>query len=385
MILAIPLAWLQLIRERVRLLVAMVGIGFAVILMMIQLGFRDALFDSAVRVHEALEGEIFLISPQSSSLIAMDNFSRRRLLQTQGVEGVESVTPIYMSFGLWKDPDQQGTRGIFVMGVEPTERVFPASFLPDLEPIKLQDVVLFDQDSRDEFGPVATLFEEQGTVETELNSRRVTVGGLFALGASFGADGNLITSDLNFRRIFNRDLSQIEVGLIRLKPEANLEAVLNTIRTEIAEPNGDVLAFSKEEFVEFERNYWKSSTSIGFIFNLGAVIGWTVGTVIVYQILYTDVADHLAEYATLKAMGYRNLYLLSVVFQEAIILSVLGFLPAFFLGIFLYRMTRNATALPIYMTQERGIFIFVLTMVMCVVSGAIAVRKVQDADPADIF
>ena len=337
------------------------------------------------RSHQALEGEIFLISPQSSSLIAMDNFSRRRLLQAQGVEGLESITPIYMSFGLWKDPDQQGTRGIFVMGIEPTERVFPASFLPDLAPIKLQDSVLFDQNSRDEFGPVATLFEEQGMVETELNSRRVTVGGLFSLGASFGADGNLITSDLNFRRIFNRDLGQIEVGLIRLKPEANLEAVLRTIRREIAEPNGDVLAMSKEEFVDFERSYWQNSTSIGFIFNLGAVIGWTVGTVIVYQILYTDVADHLAEYATLKAMGYRNLYLLSVVFQEAIILSVLGFLPAFFLGVFLYRMTRNATSLPIYMTQERGIFIFALTMVMCVVSGAIAVRKVQEADPADIF
>lgn len=382
---AIPLAWLQLIRERVRLLVALAGIGFAVILMFIQLGFRDALFESAIRIHQSLEGDIFLVSPQSSSLIAMASFSRRRLLQAQGVEGVSSITPIYMSFGQWKDPDKQGARGIFVIGIEPTERVFPKALLPDLDPIKLQDVVLFDGKSRDEFGPVPLLYEQNGSVETELNSRRVTVGGLFSLGASFGADGNIITSDLNFRRIFNRDLGQIEVGLIRLQPEANLDEVLETIRQEIAGPSKDILVFSKEEFVDFELQYWKNSTAIGFIFNLGAAIGWVVGTVIVYQILYTDVADHLEEYATLKAMGYRNIYLLSVVFQEAVILSILGFIPAYFLGVGLYRMTENATALPIYMTQQRGTFVFVLTMVMCIVSGAIAVRKVQEADPADIF
>ncbi len=382
---AIPLAWLQLIRERIRLLVALAGIGFAVILMLIQLGFRDALFESAVRIHQAFEGDVFLVSPQSSSLIAMDSFSRRRLFQAEGVEGVASVTPIYMNFGLWKDPDAQGTRGIFVMGFEPTERVFPAAMLPDLEPIKKADVVLFDRDSRDEFGPVATLYDSGAPVVTELNSRRITVGGLFALGASFGADGNVITSDLNFQRIFDRDLGKIEVGLIRLEPGANLEAVLETIRTEIAGPSQDVKVFSKEEFVAFERHYWQSSTAIGFIFNLGAMIGWVVGCIIVYQILYTDVADHMAEYATLKAMGYRNRYLLSVVFQEAVILAVIGYVPAFFLGIGLYKMTYNATALPIYMTPTRGVIVFCLTVVMCVVSGAIAVRKVQEADPADIF
>ncbi|NJR67811.1 MAG: FtsX-like permease family protein [Synechococcales cyanobacterium CRU_2_2] len=382
---AIPLAWLQLMRERIRLLVALAGIGFAVILMFVQLGFRDALFESAVRIHLAFEGDVFLVSPQSSSLIAMDSFSRRRLLQAQGVDGVASVTPIYMGFGLWKDPDKQGTRGIFVMGLDPAGQVFPKSMLPNLDPIKLQDVVLFDRDSRDEFGPVATLFARDGTVETELNSRRVKVGGIFALGASFGADGNLVTSDLNFQRIFKRDLSKVDVGLVRLKPGADLAQVLQAIRTEIAKPNQDVMVFSKEEFVAFERKYWQTSTAIGFIFNLGAGIGWVVGTVIVYQILYTDVADHLAEYATLKAMGYRNVYLLSIVFQEAVILSVLGFIPAFFLGIGVYRMTYKATALPIYMTQDRAVFVFVLTMVMCIVSGAIAVRKVQEADPADIF
>ena len=64
--------------------------------------------------------------------------------------------------------------------------------------------------------------------------------------------------------------------------------------------------FSKKAFIEFEKNYWRSSTAIGFIFSLGAAMGFVVGCVIVYQILYGDVSDHLPEYATLMAMGYLS-------------------------------------------------------------------------------
>ncbi|NJN32403.1 MAG: FtsX-like permease family protein [Synechococcales cyanobacterium RM1_1_8] len=385
MIGAIPLAWLQLMREKARLAVALAGIGFAVILMFIQLGFRDALFDSSVRLHEALQGDIFMVSPQSTALIALDSFSRRRLLQAEGVPGVASTISLYINFALWKNPVDRSTRSIFVLGYDPSEPIFEAALLPDAEPLKLPDYVLFDRDSRPEFGPVAELIEAGKTVTTELGGRRITVGGLFQLGASFGADGNLITSDLNFLRLFDSEPGLIHMGMVRLAPTADLDQVLATMRREIQEPSGDVLILSKAEFIELERSYWQNSTAIGFIFNLGAGIGWIVGMVIVYQILYTDVADHLAEYATLKAMGYRNRYLLSVVFQEAVVLSVLGFIPAFFLCLGLYAMTENATSLPIQMTLARGQLVFTLTIVMCVISGAIAVRKVQEADPADIF
>jgi putative ABC transport system permease protein len=147
----------------------------------------------------------------------------------------------------------------------------------------------------------------------------------------------------------------------------------------------DVKVLTKQGFMNFEKSYWQSSTSIGFIFSLGSAMGFIVGIVIVYQILYTDVSDHLAEYATLKAMGYRSYFLISVVLQEALILSVLGFLPGFFLSIGLYSLTKNATSLPIGMTLNRGITVFILTVIMCVVSGVIAMRKVQSAEPADIF
>ncbi|MFS8782216.1 ABC transporter, partial [Synechococcus sp. R6-7] len=200
----IPLAWLQLTREKIRLLVALAGIAFACILMFMQLGFQDSLLESAIRFHVALKGEIFLVSPQSNALIAMNTFSQRRLYQALGFEGVRAISPVYVGFALWKNPETRRTRSIFVVGVDPSADLLDLPELtPDkLEEIKKADVVLFDRRSRSEFGPIPEWFESGREVVTEVGNRRVQVGGLFEMGATFGADGTILTSDLNFLRIF---------------------------------------------------------------------------------------------------------------------------------------------------------------------------------------
>jgi putative ABC transport system permease protein len=380
----IPLAWLQLVRERMRLVVALTGISFAVILMMIQLGFRDALFDSSISMHINLKTDIVLINPQSTSLISMKQFSRRRLYQTLSVPGVESVTPMHIGFAIWRNPENLKTRQLMVIAYPPEADVFNFPGIKvGQEQVKKADVVLFDEAGRAEFGPIAQWFKEGKRITTEVSGRKITVGGIFKMGASFGADGNIITSDLNLIRLNSRrSQGLIDIGLIKTKPSVDVSQVLTNIRRVLPD---DVKVLTKQGFMNFEKSYWQSSTSIGFIFSLGSAMGFIVGIVIVYQILYTDVSDHLAEYATLKAMGYRSYFLISVVLQEALILSVLGFLPGFFLSIGLYSLTKNATSLPIGMTLDRGITVFILTVIMCVVSGAIAMRKVQSADPADIF
>ncbi len=383
--LKIPLAWLQLTREKIRLLVALAGIAFACILILMQIGFQDALFNSAVLFHRSIRGDIFLISPQSTALIAMDQFSSRRLYQALNFEEVEAVHPMYLGFSLWKNPITSGTRSIFVIGVDPTADILDIQLLtPEvLSQLKIPDTVLFDRASRAEFGPISDLLNQGDMVTTEVGTRRITVTDLFQMGATFGADGNLITSDLNFLRLFQeRQKGLIEIGIINLKPEANLESIIARMREFYP---ADVLVLSKEEFIELERSYWAEGTAIGFIFGLGAVMGFIVGIVIVYQILYTDVSDHLAEYATLKAMGYTDRYLLGVVFQESLILAIVGYIPGFLLSILLYDLTQSSTLLPISMTTERAITVLILAMSMCFISGAIAVRKLRAADPADIF
>ncbi len=383
----IPLAWAQLTREKMRLVIALAGIGFADLLMFMQFGFRDALFESSISFHSKLKGEIFIINTQSTALIAMKSFPQRRLYQALSFNGVTAISPVYVGFGLWKNPDpnQRNTRQLMVIGFDPTH---PILDLPEIQnnlhKIKISDVVLFDQASRPEFGPVVEYFKQGKPVETEVDNRRVRVEGLFTLGASFGADGNLVTSDLNFLRIFatRRTRGLIDIGVVKLEPGTDVKAVVDKMTATLPK---DVRIFSKEEFADFEKKYWQESTSIGFIFTLGAAMGFIVGIVIVYQILYTDVTDHLPEYATLKAMGYKDIYFLGVVFQEAMILAILGYLPGLGVSVVLYSLGRSATSLPMYMTLTKVITVFVMTVIMCSVSGAIAVRKLQAADPADIF
>jgi putative ABC transport system permease protein len=381
----IPLAWLQLMREKIRLLVALAGITFACILMFMQLGFQDSLLESAIRFHVALKGEIFLVSPQSNALIAMNTFSQRRLYQALGFEGVRAVSPVYLSFALWKNPETRRTRSIFVVGVDPSADLvdLPGLTPDELEEIKKADVVLFDRRSRSEFGPIAQWFEAGQEVVTEVGNRRVRVGGLFEMGATFGADGTILTSDLNFLRIFpQRERGLVDIGVVQLQPGVDPKPLLEQMRALLPE---DVRVLSRAEFIDMERSYWEEGTAIGFIFGLGVAMGFIVGIVIVYQILYTDVSDHLAEYATLKAMGYTDTYLLGVVLQEALLLAVLGYIPAFALAVLLYDLTANATLLPIAMTFSRAMLVLGLTVSMCFISGAIAVRRLRAADPADIF
>ena len=114
-------------------------------------------------------------------------------------------------------------------------------------------------------------------------------------------------------------------------------------------------------------------------------MGFIVGCVIVYQILYSDVSDHLPEYATLMAMGYPLRELLSVVMREGLMLALVGYLPASIAGEALYVLIRSSTQLPVGMSFERASLVFILILLMCLFSAAIAMKRLADADPAEIF
>ena len=303
----IPLAWLQLSREKLRLLVALAGIAFAVILMFMQLGFQAALYDSATRLHQSLQGDLVLLSTRSKSLGYTRTFSWRRLYQVLTFDGVESISPIYVGFRDWRNPEDGTFRAIYVYGFRPGDSVFNLpEVAQNIDKLKLSENILFDRASRQEYGSIAPEFEQGKLITTELGGRRVNVVGLFTLGPSFGADGNVIVNDLNFLELFtDRKLGEIDIGLIQLKPNADAQKVLKQIEATLPK---DVRVLTHQGFVDFEKSYWKTSTPIGFIFTLGVGMGFIVGTVIVYQILYTDVSDHLSEYATLKAMGYKNYF-----------------------------------------------------------------------------
>jgi putative ABC transport system permease protein len=381
-----PLAWLQMSRQKTRLLVATTGIAFADLLMFVQLGMQDALFDSQVRPYSTLNGELFLVNKLSDNLASVRSFSRDNLYRATGVEGVTSVSSLYIGGQAdWRNPENRANRRIFIYGIDPDR---PAFDLPEvnqhLKELKLLNRALFDKaGGLSQLGNVPALLEKENPLSVQVNDLELQVVGLFILGSSFSAEGNLITSDSTFLRLFpQRQASDIDVGIIKVKPDANIAQIQAELRAILPE---DLLVLTLDEFVARELNYWATGSAIGYIFGFGVMIGFLVGAVVVYQIIYTDVSDHLPEYATLKAMGYGDLYLIGVIFQEALILAALGFLPGLLLSNGLYALFKSATLLPIGMKFSRATTVLILTLIMCVGAGAIAMRKLQQADPADIF
>jgi putative ABC transport system permease protein len=380
----IPLAWLLLSRQPARLAVALAGIAFAGILMFMQLGFRDGLFDASVTVHKLFDADLVLISPRTMSSIGMASFPRRRLVQVMADPAVRGITPVNWNLLLWRNPQTRSTRSILVLGFEPADPLFTdPSIAVKAKGLSQKGRVLFDQLSRPEFGPIASWYNQGNVVETEVAGKRVRVSDLVSLGASFGADGNMLTSRETFLKLMpSTPPGSIELGLIRLAPGSDLQAASSRLKALLPD---DVKILTKQGFEEFEKNYWRSSTAIGFIFTLGSAMGFVVGCVIVYQILYSDVSDHLPEYATLMAMGYRLVGLLGVVAREALILAALGYLPAYISAQLLYGLVRSGTNLPVAMDPQRAVLVFSLILVMCLGSAAVAMRRLGDADPAEIF
>jgi putative ABC transport system permease protein len=388
----IPLAWLQLAQQRIRFLIAVAGIAFIVLLMFVQLGFQDALYSSATAVHQNLRGDLFLVSSQYKSLTSNQSFSRTRLYQALGFDGVESVSPMYLQFAKLKNPETGEKYSIYVIGFDPGQSVMNIPEVEEnLDKLKIPDVMLFDRDSRPEFGPIAANFDK-GDKEQTIEifpfdapiGYKVRVGGLFSLGPSFGVDGNLIVSDSTFLRINpnTRPAEKIDVGAIRLKPGADKEKVAANLEANLPD---DVRVFTRKGFIDFEKQYWSARTPIGFILNLMLTMASVVGVVIVYQILYSNIATQFIAYATLKAIGYPNSYLLNVVFQQALILALLAYIPGFIVSVGLYDFAMEATKLPIMMTANNALIVFISAVLMCITSGALAINKLRSADPADIF
>lgn len=391
MIFAIPIAWLQLVHQRVRFFATLAGLSFVVTLLFMQLGFQDALFGSAVRVHEKLVGDLYLISTQYKSLVAQQSYPKSRLYQTLAFDGVESVNPVYFQFGKLKNTETGQKFSIFMFGVDPGTPTFNIPEVnKNLDALKLASTALFDRDSRPEFGPIAEQFKQKGEVPLEITpfnavttANRLEVKGLFTLGPSFGVDGNLITNLSTFINIFvDRSTEAIDMGLITLKPGADLRQVQLDLAAHLP---GDVQILTRPEFIALERAYWNDRTPIGFTFRLMVTMGFVVGIGIAYQILYSNISSHIIEYATLKAIGFTNNYLLTTVFQQAVILAIASYLPGLLFSSRLFKLAREATQLPIIMNIDQSLLVLVSIFLMCTVSGIFAVQKLRSADPADIF
>jgi putative ABC transport system permease protein len=395
-----PLAWSQLSHQKVRLAVATTGVCFANILMFTQLGLEAMLTDGTTRLHETLKGDLFLTSTYSPTLQFKSSFPLAYLYQAASVDGITAASPLYIGFAKWTNPQelssQQGQqkrqpkkRSLFgtwvrIIAFNPVQP--PVLNLPEvdrqLKKLTAPDAVLFDRLSQPSLGTIPELLSRQEEVMTLMGSRRTYAVGLFSMGSTMNDKGNVIMSDWNYaQRNGQNSINQVSIGVLTLSPGENLSQVQSRLRTRLPI---DVGVYTRKELIQREQEF-QSSQPEGIILKFGTVVGFIVGVIILYQVLYSDVSDHLSEYATLKAIGYSERALLLVVLQEAIILGVMGFVPGFIASVGIYQLLVNLTRIPLIMRVSVAIQVFVLTIVMCGISGAIATSKLRSADPADVF
>jgi putative ABC transport system permease protein len=395
-----PLAWAQLSHQKVRLAVATTGVCFANILMFTQLGLLAMLTEGTTKIHKSLAGDLLLVSSFSPSLLFRFSFPRAYLYQAAAVEGVASVRPVYITKANWVNPNQFSMQGNSNTQKNPRSSLFgnevrviafnpaqsPVLNLPEvnqqLSKLSTPDAVLFDRLSQPSVGDIPKMLGDRQEVATVMDNRRVYAVGLFSLGSTLNDKGNVIMSDWNYAQHYGQNtLNFVRIGVLTLEKRADIKIVQARLRAALPT---DVAIFTHQELIQRERQFHESEPE-GVILKFGTIVGFVVGVIILYQVLYADVSDHLSEYATLKAMGYGDRSLLFVVLQEAVILGVMGFVPGFFASVGIYQLLVILTRIPLVMQTSVALEVFILTLFMCGVSGAIASGKLRSADPADVF
>ncbi len=212
--------------------------------------------------------------------------------------------------------------------------------------------------------------------------------GTFELGADYQSDGTLVMSDSSLADVFPDRLGpsagddDVTVGLLRVAPGVDLERLRRTI--EAALPP-DVRVFTKDGLIAKEQGFWDHVAPIGTVFSIGVVMGFVVGLAICYQVLFADISERLAEFATLKAMGYSDIRLFSIIIAQSVYLALLGYAAGLVVSVGLFAVVHGATGLPMDLRPDDAAGILGLTVVMCVASGCLAARKLASADPAQLF
>ena len=370
--------WRLLWHEKGRNALAVGGIFIAVLMIFLQLGFYSCVPKGGMQVYDQLRFDLLMTSTSYVFQGQSYDFPRRRLYQALSLPEVTSAAPFYQSEASWLNMESRLRRDVFVMAFKPDDEVFKQDDIErQREVIKRPDTVLVDAATLAVYGPQAS------GRPVEIGERAVTIGGRYSIGTGFLGLGVVLTSDLNFVRMFpDRSLATVSLGLIRLNPGANAGEVAARLRQILP---ADTKIFTNSELEAEEVKYWRTRTATGLIFGFGVAISIVVGIVILYQTMATQVIRHLAQYATLKAIGYTDGYLSGIVVSMAVTLAAIAFVPSLAAALIVYDKVRAITRLPIEMTAARLAAVLVLSLAMSALSALIAARILRRANPADLF
>jgi putative ABC transport system permease protein len=381
----LPVGFLQLTHNRARFAAALAGVAFANVLIFVQLGLAGAMQESVATPYRLFQPSLLLMSPHDNeTLTDTTTLPRQRLFHALVHPDVVAGTPILLASTSWLS-GQTSSSAIQFIGLDTEATAFVAPDLAaPLVSLSLEDTVLVDLRTRFVDMRSFTKARPDAPLNFEIGNRQLGAVGTTSIGGGFGGDGVFFVSDQTFLRLFPRRSSAAPSHiLLKLRPGADAGRVTEELTRLL--PPGTVRIRPLAQAMTDEQRYQMTKRPTGLIFAFGVGIGIIVGIVIAYQVLSSDVADHIREYATFKAMGYRNTIFVGIIMEEAIILAAIGFWPGLLLSELFYATLAHLTNIPIFMTTERAVAVFFGTIAACAISGVLAMRKLAGADPADLF
>lgn len=379
----LPIGWLQLTHNRTRFAAALAGVAFANVLVFVQLGIMNSMGAATLRPYDFFQADIMISAGDASTLTDGGNVARQWLLQALGDPDVAAGMGLFIANVPWDRGEKDISLTTF--GVDPIKTEFLSTEIGgDLNLLQVRDAAILDRLARGLAKDEAASIRPQTPLSFETQGRTITAYATFSGGGGFGGDGYMLVSDQTFLSLFpTRSSSAPDHILLSLRPSAQTDAVIARLKTLISDPSLRIRSY--QDAAQEDLRYQQTKRPTGIIFGFGVLIGVLVGIVIVYQVLSTDVADHLREYATFKAMGYGPRFFLGIVFEEAVVLGIMGFIPGLVVGTTILTLMGKITTLPLGMTPSMAATVFLGTIIFSALSGAIATRRLDAADPADLF
>jgi len=373
----LPVAWRMLIDKPSRFILSGLAVAFSVVIMFMELGFFNGSNDSAANLPPHFDCDLILSHVEKNHLKTGEEFPLEWIYRARDAAGVAAAVPLYTGADYWWNPQDGSRNRVFILGVDPADPMFAtAAVRAHRAALQLPGTVLYDRLSRYELGEISV-----GTV-TSLGAMGVEVVGLFELGPNFAYEGHVLTGADNFFQIHGQRREIVDLGLIRVEPGADVETVRAALQAHLPPT---ALLLTPAEIHRREINYTTKNSPAGVVFGIGLLVGFAIGVIICYQILFNEVNDNLPQFATLKAMGHSPGFISGIVMHEALLMALIGYLPGAVLGGLLYQLLESTTQIQMFLTPGRLLLIFILTSGMCLLAGRLAIRKVHQTDPADLF
>ena len=373
----VPLAWSNTIQNKWRTLASASGICFAILLIFMQLGFLAAAKKNVSIVYRFLDFDIIITSKGYLSLTRALEINPYRIIQTRNLPGILSATGLLVDRGGWKNQKTNRSKSCMIIGLDSSDASFLKGEAAQQMPlISRPYTTLVDRKSHDAYGS-----REVGGLAM-VNGTPLEIRGEYNMGLGLLADGSIIVNPLTFKRLFGMASNNVHMGLVKVAPGVTPEKAMETIRAALPP---DVRMLTRRQIIEREQRYFIKVKPLGIIFQVAAFVGFIIGSVILYQVLSSEISKRLNEFATLKAIGYTNSYLYMVGIKQGLIMSFMGYIPALIFSHFLYNMVESLTKVPTAMGLYRAVFVLLLSLAMCGFASVLALQKVKKADPAELY